>query len=584
MGYKLIKTDGELRAVCADLQNRRRFGLDTETTDVEPRRGKLRLVQLSDGETTNILDMFEWPNDRLAPFKELMERRDGPSKISHNSKFESKWLFDERGIELANLSDTMLTSQILDYNEQRGYHTLQAVAARHLNREVDKSQQRSDWSGTLTESQLEYAAEDARVLVPLAEVMFEKLRVEGLTRVAKIEFDCAPVTARIESNGFPVDRKMYNKLIARDQQKRAAAGQELADMLAGAAPQIGLFADIRNINIDSPSQVGVAFERLGINVSSGTSKYALEKLAAKHKEVEKLLAYRALATLETRYGPSFLDEALPETSRIHADFWQIGAPTGRFSCTGPNIQNIPHEEERRTCFRPTDPNRCFVISDLSQIELRVVGEMAGEQLFIDAFNEDRDLHRQTAAQVFGVPLENVTKEQRDFAKRLNFGVVYGIGAQRFSTMTGMSLDDAEMAIRRYFQTYRMLDAYLRGIEQQVVRNRVVRTLSGRKIRFKHDSEDGGAESAARRTGRNGVVQGTAADLFKVALPILQQSLRGTSALIVNIVHDEVVVEVDRHDAETVIGKTEAALVTAGEMFLSKVPVKVESVIADSWVK
>src|SRR5215217_7783467 len=179
----------------------------------------------------------------------------------------------------------------------------------------------------------------------------------------------------------------------------------------------------------------------------------------------------------------------PVTNRLHADFRQIGAPTGRFACTNPNIQQVPHSVEYRRCFSGYPDGRKLVIADYSQIELRILAEFSGDRGFIEAFNSGADLHRVTAAQVFNSSLDQVTKEQRDFAKRLNFGVVYGIGAQRFALMTGLSVPDAENVLRRYFTTYRQLDTYLRDAADRAVRDRQARTSSVRLVRFRYDATD-----------------------------------------------------------------------------------------------
>jgi DNA polymerase-1 len=204
--------------------------------------------------------------------------------------------------------------------------------------------------------------------------------------------------------------------------------------------------------------------------------------------------------------------------------------------------------------------------------------------FIDAFNSGADLHRVTAAQVFNTPLEDVTKQQRDFAKRLNFGVVYGIGAQRFSMMTGIPLTEAESILSRYFQTYRGLDTWLREAARKAVRERMARTISGRLARFNFDAEDRQAASLAQRNGKNMPIQGASADILKRALRILHDKLKETSARVVNIVHDEIVVECDAPQCEEIARIVEEAMCAAGEEYVTRVPVKVETEIADEWVK
>jgi DNA polymerase-1 len=286
----------------------------------------------------------------------------------------------------------------------------------------------------------------------------------------------------------------------------------------------------------------------------------------------------------TSYGENMIELINPATGRLHADFRQIGAPTGRFACTNPNIQQVPHAVEYRRCFSGHPAGRKLVIADYSQIELRILAEFSGDRGFIEAFNSGADLHRVTAAQVFNVPLDQVSRDQRDFAKRLNFGVVYGIGAQRFSIMTGLSVPEAENVLRKYFATYRGLDSYLREAANRAVSERQARTASGRLVRFRYDENDRQQISMTQRNGKNTPIQGTSADILKRALRLLSDELRPTSAKIVNIIHDEIVVETDADEAEEIAGKVERAMSDAGQEYLATVPVKVETEIADEWVK
>src|SRR5258708_22307399 len=198
---------------------------------------------------------------------------------------------------------------------------------------------------------------------------------------------------------------------------------------------------------------------------------------------------------------------------------------------------------------------------------------------MEAFNCGADLDRVNAAQVFSVSLDQVTKDQRDFAKRLNFGVVYGIGAQRFSTMTGLGVSEAENVLRRYFATYRGLDNYLRESANRAVNEKQARTGSGRLVKFNYDPSDRQQVSMTQRNGKNAPIQGTSADILKRALRLVNDELRNTSASIVNIIHDEIVVEVDDAEAAAVAHTVERAMCAAGEEYLQTVPVKVETQIA-----
>lgn len=959
--YQLITTPEELRAAVESLKQHPAIGFDTETTDLDPYRGRLRLIQLAAPDGVRIIDLQRFTNgnaenltngylkksEALAPLRGLLAAA-RPVKIAHNAKFDAKWTKHTLGVEIGGLFDTLLASQIVSAGDMDERHSLEAVAARYLNETVDKAEQLSDWSGELSERQLEYAARDASVLPPLREKLIERLRADALVNCAQLEFECVLPVASLELAGFYLDKDRWREQLAVVEKKRATLADELQEMLAEESAQGSLFGGPTRIdlNLDSHVQLTRALNRLGVPVPDSTRNWKLQPLAAEYPVVAKLLEYRTMQKALTSYGENVLNEISPVTGRIHADFRQIGAPTGRFAClagdtlvatptglkrmetvrpgdlvktsygfkrvekawmtgvrrlhqvqlkdgrsiratgdhrfltgrgdewkrldelkpgdtlyvslknpdsgwderfcpininlpefrsrktvslptslsgelcelmglivadgflgkrharpvwrrrlgglpaeydrvylafgwqdqqlidrviahslklfrkpfteiksktcrtfqlastkiaqffaalgltgnahtksvpdlilgasalyqsaflrglfegdghrtgnhigltsvnhqllaqaqlmlgnlgiyssirlrkdqsgfagtdrfdlninkksdiarfmnhvgfisgrkdqpfdfnqqptdgiatpfkisgaalyreavaagtteasrggvkpfisyykntfikaesveklsgrfgllpslepirhyldleirpveiksialdglekvydltvedvhefvangivvhncTNPNIQQVPHSYEYRRCFRAPE-GRKLIISDYSQIELRILADFTGDQGFVEAFNSGADLHKVTAAQVFSVPLDKVTKEQRDFAKRLNFGVVYGIGAQRFSMMTGLSLTTAEDILRRYFATYRQLDAWLRDAAQRAVRERTARTASGRLARFRFDSEDRQAMSLAQRNGKNTPIQG-----------------------------------------------------------------------------
>lgn len=585
--YQLITDAASLRAALEELSKHQVLGLDTETTALDPYKGRLRLLQLSAPDGVRVIDLDRFADgdmkkgDALAPLRELIAAA-RPVKIAHNAKFDAKWIKHTLDVEIGGLFDTLLASQIIAAGDTDERHGLEAVAARYLNENVDKAERLSDWSGELSASQLEYAAIDAALMLPLREKMIERLKGDALLRVAQLEFECVLPVAAIELSGFYLDPVRWREQLKKVEKERIRLADELQEMLAEGAVQGSLFGR-SDINIDSHVQLTGALKRLGVPLPDSTRNWKLQPLAAEYPVIAKLLEYRTVQKALTSYGENILDEISPVTGRIHADFRQIGAPTGRMACTNPNIQQVPHSVEYRRCFRAPE-GRKLLISDYSQIELRILADFTGDKGFIDAFNSGADLHRVTAAQVFNVPLDGVTKEQRDFAKRLNFGVVYGIGAQRFSMMTGLKLSEAEDILRKYFATYRQLDAWLRDAAQRAVRERTSRTASGRLARFKFDPDDRQAISLVQRNGKNTPIQGSSADILKRALRLLHDSLKGTSACVVNIVHDEIVVETDASEAEAIAKKVEDAMCAAGEEYVKEVPIKVESEVADEWVK
>jgi len=589
--YEVIKTPQELARAIDILSSQPALGLDTETTDLDPFTSRLRLIQLAALDKVFIVDLNAFgrndlsEREDLAPLRQLLAAQ-RPIKIAHNAKFDAKFIKHNLGVDLGGIFDTLLASQLVSAGDIEERHGLEAVAGRYLNETVDKTQRLSDWDFELSEAQLEYAARDAAVLLPLREKLIERLKAESLVKVAQLEFECVMTVVDIELAGFFMHKDRWLDQLAIVEKRRTELAEELQQVLAVESSQGSLFGGPQreDINLDSHQQLTQALTRLGIPVPDSTRNWKMQPLAAQYPVIGTLLEYRTVQKALTSYGENMIELINPLTKRLHADFRQIGAPTGRFACTNPNIQQVPHAVEYRRCFSGYPEDRKLVIADYSQIELRILAEFSGDQGFIDAFNSGADLHRVTASQVFNAPLDQVTKEQRDFAKRLNFGVVYGIGAQRFALMTGLTTPDAENVLKRYFGTYRQLDTYLREAANRAVSDRQARTASGRLVRFRYDENDRQQISMTQRNGKNTPIQGTSADILKRALKLLKEELKGSSAKIVNIIHDEVVVEADADEAASIASKVESVMVAAGEEYLKTVPVKVETEIADEWVK
>jgi DNA polymerase I len=592
--YKVIKTADELRRAIERLSSLPAIGLDTETTDLDPYTSRLRLIQLAAPDEVSVIDLDAFTTSQdgalaktqdLEPLRRLLEAP-RPIKIAHNAKFDAKFIKHKLGADINGLFDTLLASQLVGAGDIEERHGLETVASRYLNQLVDKTERLSNWNFELSEAQLEYAARDAAVLLPLREKLIERLKSDSLVKCAQLEFECVMTVVDIELAGFFMHKDRWLEQLGIVEKRREELAEQLQEVLAEESSQGSLFGGPQreDINLDSHQQLTQALNRLGIPVPDSTRNWKLQPLAAQYPIVGTLLEYRTVQKALTSYGQNMIELINPVTKRLHADFRQIGAPTGRFACTNPNIQQVPHAVEYRRCFSGYPNGRKLIIADYSQIELRILAEFSGDRGFINAFNSGADLHRVTASQVFNVGLDQVSKEQRDFAKRLNFGVVYGIGAQRFALMTGLSVPEAENVLRRYFGTYRELDTYLREAASRAVNDRQARTGSGRLVRFRYDENDRQQISMTQRNGKNTPIQGTSADILKRALRLLRDELRGTSARIVNIIHDEVVVEADAGEAEEVASKVERVLAAAGEEYLKTVPVKVETEIADEWVK
>jgi DNA polymerase I-like protein with 3'-5' exonuclease and polymerase domains len=578
--YQVITTPEGIRQACEQLQHADAIGTDCETTSLDPLTGQLRLLQLAIPEQTYVFDHRKIGSaEAYRPLKQIIEE---PRRriISHNSKFEQKWLKYVLGIEPATVFCTQLAHVLVDFS---GSHNLESTAKRFLDLTIDKTLQHSDWTrDEISEAQLQYAARDAQVLIPLRDKLITALRENNLFRVAQLEFEAIACIAQVELNGVFVDPDMWSKQLATIEHQHEIISRELQIMLADGSPQHTLFGQ-SDINLNSHPQILDALKMMGVPLDNATRESVLLPLKNDYPVVGKLLEYRELEKQRSGYGQSWLSEINKKTGRIHPEFSQIGAPTGRMSCSHPNVQQVPTTKEYRSCFRAPE-GRSLVISDYSQIELRILASFSKDRGFLEAFRSGADLHRTTAASIFNVSLESVTKDQRDFAKRLNFGVVYGIGAQRLSNMTGLELSDAEALLNKYFATYRQLDEHLRRTAQEAVDNRSCRTASGRLVRYKFDPRDRQQVSSVKRQGRNAPIQGTGSDILKRALRLLHEGLRGTSAQIVNIIHDEIVVECDQDDAPTISEIVAAKMTQAATEYITDVPMLAEPAIAQEWVK
>jgi DNA polymerase I len=573
--YRLVTTAEDLAAVAKTLQSAEAIGVDIETTALSPRDGGMRLLQLATPEETFVVDAFEV--DDLSPLAEVLEG--GTVKVGHNLKFDYQFLHATYGISLSPLFDTMLAAQVLDGGNYAASYSLEAVVERYLDESLDKSEQRSNWSGELSEAQLEYAAQDARVLLSLRDRLAALLEEEGLGRISRIEFEAVAAIAEMELAGVKLDVARWKELEATVRERRDRAADHLESFFPppeGILPLEGLGP---RLNLNSPKQITDAFKTLGIELPD-TKVWTLLKVD--HPAAKALLEYRDLQKKLGTYLETYPGFISPKTGRIHANFLQCRVPTGRLACTAPNIQQIPHEDEFRRCFVAEDGNT-LVIADYSQIELRILAEVSEDPAFVGAFQRGMDLHRLTAATMYNVSMDEVTKDQRSAAKRINFGLMYGRGARSLSAQLGTDEDRGRQLIDEYFANYPKVQRFLQRTANRAMRDRTLRTLAGRVRKFGNDpvADDRGA---MRREAMNYPIQGAASDIAKLALVYVREEVEALDARLINSIHDEFVIECAEEQATEVSQKTQAAMVRAGEDILEKVPVQVEVEVSREWRK
>jgi len=473
----------------------------------------------------------------------------------------------------------MLAAQVIDGGNYAASYSLESVVERYLDESLDKSEQRSDWSRGLSEAQLEYAARDAAVLLPLHERLAASLEEEGLDRISRIEFGAVATIAKMELAGVKLDVARWKDLEVTVRERRDRAAERLESFFPppeGVLPLEGLGP---RLNLNSPKQITDAFRTLGIELPD-TKAWTLLKVD--HPAAKALLEDREMQKKLGTYLETYPGFISPKTGRIHANFLQCRVPTGRLACAAPNIQQIPHEDEFRRCFVAEDGNT-LVIADYSQIELRILAEVSEDPAFVGAFQRGMDLHRLTAATMYNVSMDEVTKDQRTAAKRINFGLMYGRGARSLSAQLGTNEERGRQLIDEYFANYPKVQRFLQRTANRAMRDRTLRTLAGRVRKFGNDpvADDRGA---MRREAMNYPIQGAASDIAKLALIYVREELEGLDARLINSIHDEFVIECAEERAGEVSEKTRAAMVRAGEDILEKVPVEVEVEVSREWRK
>jgi DNA polymerase-1 len=399
--HRVTTLDQALHALAA-LDSARWVGLDVETqprgtgTDryrpgLDPHLSSVRLVQLGTASEAFVLD-----TTLVDPTPWLWWLRAHADRIvAQNGRFDLAHL-QQMGLFVPTAWDTMLADQLLRPGEREG-SGLDDLALRYLGETVDKSLQNSDWSRELTDEQWEYAGRDVMVLPRLREALATRLRAKRMDAIAQVEFAAVPAFAMLSRSGFVLDTDRWRELTAQAEADLAVAEDELRRVLPPPLRQRMLFGDTDGIDLMSPQQVRDALGRMGIDIPS-TDEHHLKALD--HPVARLLLRHRELATrlkMCFRPMPGFVH---PSTGRVHAEYWQLAAASGRTASSSPNMQQVPREREVRECFTAA-PGRALVIADYSQIELRIAAEESGDRRMIEAFERGLDVHRQTAALVTG---------------------------------------------------------------------------------------------------------------------------------------------------------------------------------------
>lgn len=602
MNYKLIETSSDLDSALTLLSESEFLAIDTETTALRPFDGKLRLIQLKTIKDDRfIVDCFKFNLMELAvKLNPILEAK---KLIAHNLKFDIQWLKYYLLTEPKIFFDTYIASVLLDLNDK---HKLGRVLERYLGIYVDKTEQKSDWSGILSQSQYEYALNDIEYLIPLREKLIEGLKETKQLGAMQLEMEVLPVVADMEIAGVPVNKKIFQNLIDSLEQDKIRNTKRLKEWFLtnggksnnyNVLTQVDLFGNEveveteDSINLRSQAQLLKKFNELGIDIECTDAKI-LKPLKRKYPELSLLLDFRESQKLCSTYGQKFLDEYVnPRTGRIHSSFFQVLTKTKRFSSADINMQNLPAQKRFREIFALNDENYRLNIADLSQFELRVLAELSNDQVMLETFNNDKDLHSITAARAFNLPVEKVKKEypeERKKGKVANFSIVYGIGkyalAMRFEA-DGVKCDEEEAGsiITAFHDSFPDASKWLKQQKQRITKEPWIRTIGGHLIRVDFDKNDPASIAEAERFACNAPIQSFNSVAIKVAMVELHKKLKDyKDSKLILTVHDELLVESRVEDAKEVDIILKQCMIDGAKKYLKNVKVEVESAIGMSW--
>ena len=593
--YQVIEGDLGIKLLLQNLQNQKSVCFDTETTGLDALHAELVGISFSyekgkgfyvpfpenQTETQTIIDKF-------IPFFE----NETIEKIGQNLKYDLKILSNYNIKVKGNLFDTMIAHYLINPDMRHNMDILSETYLKYSPKSIEEligkkgKNQKSMRDVTLDEIK-EYAVEDADVTLQLKEIFTLELdKTETKKLFEEIEIPLIPVLADMEREGIRVDIDFLKSL-------SATLDKDVKDLEKNIYETAG-----EKFNLASPKQLGdILFDKLKIGGAkqkkTKTGQYAtgeevLSYLANENPIVKDILDWRQLIKLQNTYVEALPNQVDKATKRIHTDYMQTVAATGRLSSNNPNLQNIPIRTERgrqiRKAFVARDENYTLLSADYSQIELRIIAALSGEENMILAFKNNEDIHKSTASKVFNVPLEEVTREQRSHAKTVNFGIIYGVSAFGLSNQTSLSRSESAALIEAYYQTYPKLKSYIQDQIESAREEGYVQTILGRRRYLKDiNSQNAIVRGAAERNAVNAPIQGSAADIIKIAMINIHKKLTAENwkSRMLLQVHDELVFDVHNSELEKIQPMIKHEMENA---FSLAVPLEVEIGQGKDWLE
>ncbi|GIW99036.1 MAG: DNA polymerase I [Pirellulaceae bacterium] len=592
--YRLIASMDEEKELWARIGGARAVAFDSETTGLDARHAEPVGFSFSfePGEAYYLPCPAD-PEGRTALLERLAKALNSTSaeKIGHNLKYDFtvlKW----HGLEISGpYFDTMLAHSVIDPDTKHGLDFLASIYLHYEPISIKsligkRGEEQKSMRDVPIDEVVEYACEDADITLQLAERFKQEISQLQMDSVCyQVEFPLIPVLVDMEYQGIRLDVEALR-----------AYSKKLEEEIHALRNRI--FATVgHEFNIDSPKQLGVVlFEELKIDDNpkrTATGQYStreseLQRLLHRHPIIADILDYRNAVKLKSVYVDQLPNYVDPRTGRVHTHYSQTWTATGRMQSNDPNLQTIPIRKERgreiRAAFVPRDDDYLILSADYSQIELRVVADMSGDEAMIEAFRQGVDIHAATAAKVYGVPLDQVTRQMRDQAKMVNFGIIYGISAYGLQQRLGIARDEAQTLISQYFQTYPGVKQFIEETIQFARQHGFVCTKTGRR-RYLRDinSRNRTVAAAAERLAVNSPLQGTAADILKLAMIRVHRALReqGLHTKMLLTVHDEIVFDLHREEIDHATALIRQEMEGAMEL---KVPLHVDMGWGKNWLE
>lgn len=584
--YVLVNDEKELSSLIKKLETKKELCIDTESSSLDFMNAELVGLGISDEPTKGYYIPLNGKIAKDSVLDQIKPLLENPklSFFGHNIKYDLHVL-KRVGIEVANVGfDTMVASYVIAPHKQR--HGLDTLALEHFGKVktpisdlIGKGKKEISMFDVPIEKVADYCGEDVDYTYRLKESFEKTIEKENLSDLFKnMELPLLSVLFEMEETGIFIDRERLSDMHDELEQSIEKIKGEILQ-LSG-----------ENFNLNSPKQLGeVLFEKMNIRPAKktatgySTSADVLENLKETHPIIEKILEYRGLEKLRSTYVDALPLQVNQKTGRIHCTFNQSVAATGRLSSQNPNLQNIPVRTELgrkvRTAFIPEKDDYRFLSADYSQIELRLLAHLSEDPTLIKAFQEGEDIHAYTASLVYGVPLEEVTSKMRYAAKAVNFGILYGQGPFGLAKEIGSSVDEAKAFIKTYFERYGKVRDYLEFCKTSAREKGYSLTLLGRKRPIPEmSSKNSFIRAAAERLAINTPLQGTAADLIKMAMIEIEKSPMGKSKMILQI-HDELIFEAPLDELDPLSVKVKTMMEGA---FPLKIPLVVDISIGKNW--